>query len=101
MLNLKNYYVPGVTNRKLSDRRVGPFMIEDIYGKQACKLALPKHWKIHPVISIADLEPLPESEDPYAAGRTRATSLWILDKTSMMLFCLWPRTLSTPESRKT
>lgn len=60
MLNLKNYHVPGVTNRKLSDRRVGPFMIEDMYGKQACKLALPKHWKIHPVISIADLEPLPD-----------------------------------------
>lgn len=72
MLNLKNYHIPGVTNRKLSDRRVGPFAIEDMYGKLACKLALPKHWKIHPVISIADLEPLPESEDPYAAGRTRA-----------------------------
>lgn len=73
MLNLRNYHVPGVTNRKLSDRRVGPFMIEEMVGKQACKLALPKHWRIHPVISIADLEPLPESEDPYAAGRTRAT----------------------------
>lgn len=72
MLNLKNYHVPGVTNRKLTDRRVGPFPIEEMYGKQACKLTLPKHWKIHPVISIADLEPLPDSEDPYAAGRTRA-----------------------------
>lgn len=43
MLNLKNYYILGVTNRKLSDRRVGPFAIEDIYGKLACKLVLPKH----------------------------------------------------------
>lgn len=43
MLNLKNYYVPGVTNRKLTDRRVGPFLIEEIYGKQACKLTLLKY----------------------------------------------------------
>lgn len=43
MLNLRNYYVPRVTNRKLSDRQVGPFIIEEIVGKQAYKLVLPKH----------------------------------------------------------
>lgn len=72
ILNLKNYYIPGVTNRKLSDRRVGPFAIEDIYSRLVYKLALPKHQKIYPVISIADLELLPEADDLYIARRTRA-----------------------------
>lgn len=57
MLNLKYYYVPGVTNRKLSDRRVGPFRIKYIQGKLVCKLALSKYQKIYLVILIADLEP--------------------------------------------
>lgn len=43
MLNLKNYYVLGITNRKLSDRRVRLFIIEDIYRKQVYKLALLKY----------------------------------------------------------
>lgn len=72
ILNLKNYYILGVTNCKLSDRRVGPFAIEDIYGKLAYKLVLLKYQKIYLVISIADLELLLESEDLYAVGRTRA-----------------------------
>lgn len=42
-MNLKNYYVSGVTNYKLTDRRVGPFLIEEMYGKQAYKLTLLKH----------------------------------------------------------
>lgn len=33
MLNLRNYYVPRVINRKLSDRQVGLFIIEEIVGK--------------------------------------------------------------------
>lgn len=43
MLNLRNYYIPRVTNRKLSDRRIGLFIIEEIVGKQAYKLVLLKY----------------------------------------------------------
>lgn len=72
ILNLKNYYIPRVTNRKLSDRRIGPFAIKDIYSRLVYRLALPKHQKIYPIISITDLELLLESDDLYVARRTRA-----------------------------
>ncbi len=43
MLKLDYYYIPRVVNRKLTDRRVGPFVIEKMVSKQAAKLVLPKH----------------------------------------------------------
>ena len=33
-------------------------------GKQAYRLVVPKHWRIHPVFSITQLEPAPEI-DPF------------------------------------
>ena len=38
-------------------------------GNLAYKLDLPKIWRIHPVISIAMLEPAPKEEDPYQRPR--------------------------------
>jgi len=71
-LRMQNYNVPGMKNRKLTEKRVGPFTIKRIVGRLACKLDLPNNWKIHPVISIAELEPAPQ-DDPYERPRRRTT----------------------------
>lgn len=60
------YSIPGV-NPKLSNQRVGPFKVLSKVGNLAYKLELPEIMKIHPVISIAQLEPaLDQAEDPYS-----------------------------------
>jgi hypothetical protein len=47
----------------LSVIKQGPFKVLRRIGKLAYELELPKHIKIHPVISVAHLEPA--TEDPY------------------------------------
>ncbi len=60
------YTIPGLTNRKLSNQRVGPFQILRRVGTLAYELKLPPTMKIHPVVSVAQLEPAPLAEDdPY------------------------------------
>ena len=59
------YTLPDVTNRKLSNQRAGPFKILRKIGHLAYELELPNTMKIHPVISIAQLEPAPVGEDPF------------------------------------
>ena len=53
-------------NNKLSEQRVGPFKVISKIGQHAYKLDIPSHWRIHPVVSIAQLEPasLP-TNDPW------------------------------------
>lgn len=59
------YSIPGV-NPKLSNQRVGPFKVLEKVGNLAYRLELPSIMRIHPVISIAQLEPgSDQSEDPY------------------------------------
>ena len=58
------YDIPGV-NPKLHQQRVGPFKVIDKVGRLAYRLELPPLMKIHPVVSIAQLEPLPLGPDPY------------------------------------
>jgi hypothetical protein len=38
-------------------------------GRLAYLLELPSHWRIHPVISVAQREPCPSSPDPYDCPR--------------------------------
>ena len=66
----KGYDIPAnaAIKRVLGQQYVGPFDIVRRVGSQAYELALPNHWRIHPVVSIAILEPAP-GDDPY----TRAT----------------------------
>lgn len=64
------YTIPGLTNRKLSPQRAGPFRILRKVGALAYKLKLPPVIKIHPVISIAQLEPAPKKPDPYGRKHT-------------------------------
>ena len=59
------YTISGLINEKLSQQRVGPFKVLAKVGTLAYKLELPPIMQIHPVISIAQLEPAPEGADPY------------------------------------
>jgi hypothetical protein len=60
----KGYTIPGEPNRKLSIQRTGPFRIIRKVGRLAYELDLPPTMKIHPVVSVAHLEPSP-GKDPY------------------------------------
>ena len=58
------YNIPGV-NPKLHQQRIGPFKVLERVGPLAYRLKLPPLIKIHPVVSIAQLEPLPAGPNPY------------------------------------
>jgi len=51
------YHLPHTISHKLSPQRVGPFEILRKVGRLAYELRIPKTWKIHPIISIVNLEP--------------------------------------------
>ena len=53
----KGYSIPTVVNKKLSPQYAGPFEVLERVGRLAYRLKLPPHWEVHPVISIAHLEP--------------------------------------------
>ena len=57
------YEIPGV-HPKLGRQRVGPFKILERVGQLAYRLELRPNMRIHPVISIAQLEPA-KTGDPY------------------------------------
>ena len=63
------YSIPGV-NPKLSNQRVGPFKVLKKIGNLAYRLELPAIMRIHPIISIAQLEPA-ERDDPYHRTSTQ------------------------------
>lgn len=70
MLRLhKGYNIPataGVT-KKLTQQYVGPFRIVEKVGRLAYKLDVTPDWRIHPVLSVAQLEPAPPpADDPFA-----------------------------------
>ena len=69
MLRLhKGYSFPstaGVT-KKLTQQYVGPFRIVEKVGRLAYRLDVLPDWRIHPVFSVAQLEPAPPpTEDPF------------------------------------
>ena len=64
----KGYDIPStaVLGPKYSQQYVGPFRILERVGRLAYRLDLPSHWRIHPVLSIAQLEPAPAPHtDPF------------------------------------
>ena len=65
----KGYHVPGLDNAKLSNQRCGPFKVLKKIGNLAYKVDLPPTLNIHPVISVASLEPAPKGKDPYNRRR--------------------------------
>ena len=64
----KSYSIPssvGVT-KKLTQQYVGPFQIVKRIDWLAYRLEVPNDWRIHPVFSVAQLEPAPDlSKDPF------------------------------------
>jgi hypothetical protein len=64
----RGYNIPGLKGRnvKLEQQFAGPFKVLERIGRLAYRLELPPSMKIHPVISIAHLEPAPiPHEDPF------------------------------------
>ena len=63
----KGYNIPSnaTITRKLGQQYAGPFKVLRKVGNLAYELDLPQHWRVHPVISIAMLEPTPSGEDPF------------------------------------
>ena len=59
------YKIPGVENHKLHNQRVGPFKILEKVGRLAYRLDLPPLMKMHPVVSVAQLEPARSTPDSY------------------------------------
>ncbi len=51
---------------------MGPFRVLERIGRLAYRLEVPDDWVLHPVFTIAQLEPCPDpATDPY--GRERLT----------------------------
>jgi hypothetical protein len=61
------YKLPATRKGKLAAQRLGPFKILRKVGRGAAyELALPDHYRIHPVISVIHLEPAPAPDsDPF------------------------------------
>jgi hypothetical protein len=78
MLRLhRGYSIELPTNPKLSPQFVGPFQVLERVGRLAYRLAIPPHWRIHPVISIAHLEPA--AKDPFDRLRSNCPSATNVD----------------------
>jgi hypothetical protein len=66
----RGYTLPGIAHKKTAQQFVGPFQVAERVGRLAYRLHLPSNWKIHPVLSIAHLEAVPDPKtDPF--HRTR------------------------------
>ena len=61
----QGYTFTGAKNRKVANQQARPFKILRRVSNLAYKLDVPSHWKIHPVISVTQLEPAPKGDDPY------------------------------------
>lgn len=57
MLDTRDFRIPGVSQNKIGPKRIGPFRILEKHGRLAYRIDLPPTYRIHPVISIAKLEP--------------------------------------------
>ena len=63
----KGYNIPAnaTITKKLGQQYVDLFKVLRRIGKLAYELDIPTHWRVHPVFSIAMLEPTPSGLDPY------------------------------------
>ena len=71
MLRLhRGYRIPSHLNNKLTQQYMGPFQVLEKIGRLAYCINISADWKIHPVISIAHLEPcLKLDSDPYRRSK--------------------------------
>jgi hypothetical protein len=52
-----NLFLRGQPNRKLRDKQLGPFSVEDQIGKHSYRLKLPATVRLHPVFHVNNLRP--------------------------------------------
>ena len=86
MLKLhKGYSIPSSVSmtKKLTQQYVSPFQIVKKIGRLAYRLEVPSDWRIHPVFSVAQLEPAPNpSEYPFHRPRSQQPpSVFVEDDT--------------------
>lgn len=86
----QRYHLPGKPPRKRSQQRTGPFKILDKVGPPAYSLKLPTNWKIHSVVSIAQL--VPAVSGPGWFALSCCTNCLLVG----VLACLWSAYLSAP-----
>lgn len=67
----RGYRLNGHNNKKLSNQRSNPIRIKRVINELAYELDLPPNIKIHPVVSIAHLEPAPKGVDAYKRPKHR------------------------------
>jgi hypothetical protein len=60
----KGYNLNSRIHKKIGAQRTGPFRVKRVFTN-AYELDIPKHWRVHPVISVEHLEPAPDGADPY------------------------------------
>ena len=66
----QGYKIPTNHGRKYAQQYAGPFQVLERIGRLAYRLDIPEHWRLHPVFTVAQLEPCPPAEqDPYARPR--------------------------------
>lgn len=73
----QGYKIPGVVNHKLHRQRVGPFKVLDKVGALAYRLELTPVMTIHPVVSIAQLEPLRRMKIHIRGRVTLTHHMWL------------------------
>ncbi|ESZ92704.1 hypothetical protein SBOR_6916 [Sclerotinia borealis F-4128] len=64
----KGYNIPSSKKlgKKLSQQYTHPLQIVERVGRLAYKLAIPEHWRVHPIFSVVQLEPSTSPhEDPF------------------------------------
>jgi hypothetical protein len=59
------YTAAGVNSPKLAPQRVGPFLVIEMVGENACRVDIPADWKIWPVISVRHLTKAPATPDVF------------------------------------
>ena len=67
-------------SKKLADRRLGPFIVDEPIGKQAYRLQLPDEWhRIHPVFHVSLLEPYHQDKDAIDVPQATPSDLLLPD----------------------
>ncbi|KXZ41838.1 hypothetical protein GPECTOR_265g684 [Gonium pectorale] len=65
--NLK--LLTGTSRTKFQARYVGPFPVESVVSRNAIKLKLPSHMRIHPVVNVSQVRPYNSGETKFPRTR--------------------------------
>ena len=57
-------------SRKLDDKFIGPFQIQQLISPTAVRLTLPQKWKTHPTFHVAEVELFVQGNRPVDYEKT-------------------------------